>query len=274
MICIDFEYAEHKLSDFDCVICNINNTSEGSTDNTLTYNTLTSRNNKFDLLYSEYEEPLKFTMEIAKNPCNSYKNKFFTHAEVDKLKTWLNRRDFLKFSPIYDEKEDFPHIYCRGSFNVKPIPIGGKIVGLELNFTSNAPYAYYEPLTYSFDVPNADGQFTIYSMSDEVGQVYVNAEIECLADGDLKIFNSRLDEKVTVINNCKAGEIITLNGKVKIIDSSLKETRHKTLYNDFNYSFPVIAREYAEIQTQNVFTVTLPCKIKITYSPICKLGVI
>ena len=272
MICIDFEYAEHKLSDFDCIVCNINNTSEGSTDNALTYNTLNSRNNKFNLLYSDYEEPLKFTMEIAKSPCSPQKD--FTHTEIDRIKTWLNRRAFFKFSPIYEEKEEFPNIYCMGSFNVKVIPVGSKIAGLELSFTSDAPYAYYEPITYSFNIPQADSTFTVYSMSDETGYVYANAEIECLEDGDLKIFNSCIDEKVIVINNCKKGEIISLNGKAKIISSSLQETDHKTLYNDFNYSFPVIVREYSEAKSQNVFTVTLPCNIKMTYSPICKLGVI
>lgn len=271
MICIDFEYAEHKLSDFGCIVCNINNTSEGSTDNTLTYNTLTSRNNKFGFLYSEYEEPLKFTMEIMKSPCCP--NPEFTPMEIDKLKTWLIRHGFYKFSPIYDEADDFPKIYCRGSFNVKPILVGKRIAGLELSFTSDAPYTYYEPITYSFNIPEADDTFTVYSMSDEVGYVYVNAEIECLANGNLKIYNSRMDDKWTVINNCKAGEIITLNGKVKLITSSLQETTHTTLYNDFNYSFPVIAREYADTTAENIFTVTLPCNIKLTYSPICKLGV-
>lgn len=273
MICIDFEYAEHKLSDFGCIICHINSGADGSVDNSniLSYNTLTSGNNKFDLLSSEYNEPLTFTLEIAKNPCGG--SRFFTPAEISKIKAWLNRREFLKFSPIYDS-EDYPKIYCNGSFNVSTIPYCGNIIGMELKFTSNAPYAYYEPITYSYTITTSNNKFKIYSMSDEVGYAYVNAKIKCSKAGDLQISNSKTETKITEIKNCISGEIITLNGKLKHISSNYQSTNHKTLYNDFNYSFPVIVREHDEINSENTFTVSLPCVIEITYSPICKLGVI
>lgn len=272
MICIDFEYAEHKLSDFNCIICSINNESESSSDSILTYNTLTSRNNKFNLLYSEYKDPLKFKMEIAKNPCVEGYNMEFSALEIEKLKTWLNRREFLKFSPIYDEKDGFPNTYCHGSFNIdKTIIIGGKIVGLDVSFTADAPYLYYESKQYNHTF-NSTNSYTIIGLSDEIGHDYINVEIKCLDDGDLRLYNSKTED-VTVIKNCKKNEVIKLNGKAKIISSSLQDTEHKTLYNDFNYSFPSIVREYSEMNSINVFTSTLACEVTMIYSPVCKLGV-
>ena len=47
---------------------------------------------------------------------------------------------------------------------------------------------------------------------------------------------------------------------------------HPHLYNDFNYVYPMLGN--TETDTQNVFTSTLPCTIKLDYKPIRKVGII
>ena len=92
-------------------------------------------------------------------------------------------------------------------------------------------------------------------------------EITILSEGNFKLTNS-MDKKVMKINNCKSNEIITIDGENQVITSSLPS---HDLSNDFNYFFPRIINTYEE--RCNTFTPNLDCKIKITYSPIRKVGI-
>ena len=63
-------------------------------------------------------------------------------------------------------------------------------------------------------------------------------------------------------------EVITIDGKNQLITSSLSS---HNLANDFNYFFPRIINTYEE--RCNTFTPKKKKKIKITYSPIRKVGI-
>ena len=74
---------------------------------------------------------------------------------------------------------------------------------------------------------DSNNEYFLYDLSDEVGYIYPSIlEIECLADGDLRINNSQ-EDKVVEIKNCKNGEIITLDGKNKIIQTNIRSIRWK-----------------------------------------------
>ena len=68
------------------------------------------------------------------------------------------------------------------------------------------------------------------------------------------------------IANCKAGEVITI--KYPIIKSSLP---NHMIQNDFNWKFFRIANSLKD--RVNELTISLPCTIKMKYSPIVKVGI-
>lgn len=105
------------------------------------------------------------------------------------------------------------------------------------------------------------------SMNDisyEDGYIYPYTEITIVEDGDLNINNS-IENRDTFIANCVAGEIITMD--YPVIQSSISS--HK-IPNDFNWNFLRIANTFDD--SRNDLTVSLPCIIKIKYSPIVKVG--
>ena len=103
-------------------------------------------------------------------------------------------------------------------------------------------------------------------VTDMYNQTRPDMEITILSDGDFTLSNS-LDGRIMILKNCKANEVITINGDEEIITSSLSS--HK-LPKDFNFYFPRVINTYEE--RCNSYTPSLDCKIKITYSPSRKVG--
>ena len=89
-------------------------------------------------------------------------------------------------------------------------------------------------------------------------------EVEILESGILTIHND-LENRTMQINNCIAGERITLD--YPIISSSISS--HK-IQDDFNWNWFRIYNTFQN--SQNILTISIPCTIKIKYSPIVKVG--
>ena len=105
---------------------------------------------------------------------------------------------------------------------------------------------------------------SIFDSSHEEGYIYPHTEITVLEDGDLEICNT-LENRKTCIDDCKSGEVITMDYPIIQTDNS----EHDIL-NDFDYNFFRIANTY-ENRRNNIVT-SLPCIIKVEYSPIVKVG--
>ena len=105
---------------------------------------------------------------------------------------------------------------------------------------------------------------SIFDTSHEEGYIYPYTKITILEDGDLEIYNA-LEDRTTHIGNCVAGEVITMN--YPIVQSTLES--HK-VQNDFNWNWFRIANTYEN--RRNDLSISLPCIIKIEYSPIIKVG--
>ena len=104
----------------------------------------------------------------------------------------------------------------------------------------------------------------INDTSYEEGFIYPYTEITVNSDGDLRIHNA-IENRETYIANCKSGEVITMD--YPIIKSS--DSSHN-IQNDFNWNFFRVANTYEN--SRNDLTISLPCLIKIKYSPIVKVG--
>ena len=134
----------------------------------------------------------------------------------------------------------------------------------------------------------ADTPFYFYDISDEEGYINPNLEITFLEDGKdefdndvlikSKVFKLQhceedlLDNRITEIKKCSSGEKIIIDGKNQIISTSFSE--HK-LSDNFNYMFPRLYSIYNGLLdngTKNMFITNIDCKIKLSYSPIRKIG--
>ena len=107
----------------------------------------------------------------------------------------------------------------------------------------------------------------MYNCSDETGDIYPYIEIKCLSDGDLKITNS-MDNEIFEVKNCKKNEVIKIDGKNRIITSSVDT--HKVC-DDFNYNYLKIISTYGE--WLNTYFSSVNINITVKYSPVRKAGV-
>ena len=241
MMMVDFEYNGELLSEHGCVCGSVVSSTEDSQTlgNKLTLNTIQVRDKNL-ITSAKYEEVLTKTFDIIKNPCNMDDGYEFNEEEISALMLWLNRKEYFRFVPIYDDA-NYVDLCFWGTFTeINAVTIGGKVVGFTLTITTDPEYMI----------------------------------ITCLGDGDIYLSNN-LDElsRKTVIKNCTTGEVLTIDCQHEIITSN-KE--HSTLMNDFNYNFPRLVRNYGE--TYNIFSFRSDeisgLDIKIKFNPIRKVGVI
>lgn len=259
----DFEYDNRNLSDFNFMICNfgdkgLDTVSNGSK---ITFNTVSTLGGlKHELISAEYEDCLETTIQICKNYCNSDVGEI-SSTEFRELTKWLCRKKYLKFKPLSEEYID---LYFEASFNVSKIEIDSRLVGLELEVVTNRPFALKEPRTINIKNLSENGKHSINDISHEEGYIYPYTEITILEDGNLNIYNA-IENRDTYIANCVSGEIITLD--YPVIQSSISS---HNIQNDFNWNFFRIANTFEN--SRNDITVSIPCTIKMKYSPIVKVG--
>ena len=271
---IDFEYADKRLSDFNFIICHINTdggVSNVSIGSDITFNTIKNTNSSIHKVTSSSYESVYTTtpFEIIKDPCkNKYTQEkmYMNDFEIREIVKWLNRRDYHKFKPLGGVGQ-YTDVCYYGSFNVEQITLNGETIGLSLTFTSNAPYGFSEEIL-EYEITKANDMFYVDIDSDEIGTIYPKATITCKQDGNFKIKNN-LSGNQMVINNCKNGEVITIDGENKLISSSLSS--HSTLFNDFNYTWiDLVSNDEEAI---NSYTISIPCTIEIKYSSVRKVAV-
>lgn len=260
----DFEYDGLNLSDFGFMICSFG--SEGlqtiSNGSQITFNTVSTLNGaKHELISVKYENCLESVFQICKNPCGSDSFEI-SIEELRTLSKWLNRKGFYKFKILSDEYLD---IYFEASFNINKIEMYGKLYGLELELKTNRPFALKEPKNIVIKNLVANGEKIIKDYSDVEGYIYPEVEIIINESGNLSIYNA-IENRTTFIANCVAGEVIKMN--YPIIESSVSS--HE-IQNDFNWNFFRIANTFRN--SVNKLTISLPCTIKLTYSPTIKVGI-
>lgn len=261
----DFEYDGKRLSDFGYMICEFNSNSvdiiKGAEINLNTVSN--SCGTKNYLVNSKYNNVLEDTFQICKNTCDNNSAMEISVDEQRKLARWLNRKNYHKFRFLAYDYSDF---YFEATFNISYIKHGEKIYGLELEMTTNKPFALSEE-DYELEITEADQTVVLIDESDDEGCIYPHMKIT-IGDsgGDFKMSNTVGDKTETmIIKNCTANEVITVD--YPIIYSSVLS--HK-VQKDFNWKFFGISNTNND--RANKITISLPCKISMGYSPAVKLG--
>ena len=263
MKAMDFEFNGKRLSEFGMILCKfdsggIDTISDGSK---VTFNTISTLNGqKHELTSVQYEDCLETTLQICKHSCSSGVQEI-TATEHRQLTKWLNRKRFLKLKILDENHID---LYYEALINVSKIELDGKLIGLELSVLTNRPHALKEPRIINVKNTVMDGKHSINDISHEEGYIYPHTEIIINQDGNLNIYNA-IEDRNTYIANCKSGEVITMD--YPVISSS--DSSHN-IQNDFNWNFFRVANTFEN--SRNDLTISLPCSIKIEYSPIVKVG--
>ena len=269
MLATDFEYDGVKLSDFGFTLCEFDSSSgmeEVSVGSVITFNTVSRHSGKiYGLPSTRYDETIEVTFSACKSPCD-YSAIEVTSEELHDITRWLNRREFLKMQFLYDDDDmtGRQNVYYNASFNIAKVSLNGVIYGFTATMITNSPFGYGDEITETISVTSTSSSFTIEDQSGEIGVIYPTIKIVCNESGDLELTNST-EECQLVINNCVAGETITIDGDTLIISTS--ESGH-ALYDDFNFDFFRISNTYSN--RNNVITCSLRSTITITYTPIYK----
>lgn len=268
MKCCDFEYDGIRLSDKGFIICKfdsggVDTISNGST---ITFNTVPTLNgNKHEFTSAQYDDCITATFQICKNICSSIDNEEISLEDIRDIMRWLNRKGFYKFKLLDNEYSGF---YFEASFNVSKIEFNGKTYGFELEMKTNRPFAIGEPVIISIDNKSSEDNHTIFSRSDEEGYIYPDMRIVIGEDVDenseLTIYND-IEDRTMTIKNCQPGEVISINYPM------ISTNKNRKIQNDFNWIFFRIASAFKN--RQNNITISLPCSIKIKYTPIIKISV-
>lgn len=260
----DFCYDNKNLSDFGFVICNFGNKgldtiSDGAI---VSFDTVPVFNGAYHTLTNTtYEDCLEATLQICKHTCAGGVQEITT-SEHRQLTKWLSRKRFLKLK-FFDE--DHIDLYYEALINVSKIELDGKLYGLELEILTNRPFALKEPKIITINNVSQHGKHSINDISHEEGYIYPYTEITIKQSGNLNIHNT-IENRNTYIANCIAGEIIIMD--YPIIHSSISS---HNIQNDFNWNFFRIANTYDN--SRNDLTISIPCEIKMKYSPIVKVGI-
>lgn len=259
----DFIYDGRSLSQFGMMICSFDSKGLDTVSNgaTITFNTVSTLDGaKHQLTSVKYEDCLEATIQICKNSCYGDVMEI-SSTELRELTKWLNRKKFLKFKPLSEEYID---LYYEASFNISRVEVDGRLYGLELEVITNRPFALKEPKTIVIKNTKKDGSHHINDTSYEEGHIYPYTEITIDEDGDLSIYNL-IENRYTIINNCVSGEVITMD--YPVIQSSISS---HNIQNDFNWNFFRVANTYNN--SRNDLIISIPCTMKIKYSPIVKVG--
>lgn len=268
MRALDFKYDGEYLSSYGCMICTFdsNNMTTYTLGSQLEFVTSPINNGKKHIRTgAKYSECIEMDLQICKDPDeNLDEDIYFTIDEQRSIIRWLNRSEFCELQLV---DEDMENATFYGSFNVQKIELGGKIIGLELHFVSDKPFATRPPIKSNWNVTSSERTFLISDVSDEIGSQYIDMTIILDRAGDLTIHNT-LDNEDVVIKNCLRGEKITFS-KEQIIETD-SEIHKKTIMNDFNYAFPKVINTYTE--RRNIYSFSIPCQVTAQYIPTRKVG--
>ena len=289
----DFEFNNRRLSEFGMILCQFggSNGVETITDGaSISFTTVPTMNgSKHNLTSVSYEDCLEATWQICKHSCSGGIQEI-TPIEHRNLTAWLVRKKFLKLKILDESNID---LYHEAKIDVSRIEIDGKLYGFELTVKTNRPFALkadvdaYPQHTVDendeiiYGTQDGD-RYQYYSLgkvykaslndtSYEEGYIYPQMEITIgniddipVNERNLTIHNS-IENREMYIANVSTNEVIILD--YPVIQSS--DSSHN-IQNDFNWTFFRIANTYDN--SRNDLVISLPCSIKIKYSPIVKVG--
>lgn len=217
----------------------------------------------FYIVNNKYSEAISFELTLAKNVKNQNR-RTFEQDEIRTIVSWLCNP--TSYEELVLEDNHFIELTLSAKFtNPKYVLNGNDVIGITFTCTLERPYALSELKHYKFD--SSVKTFSVNNESDEDQKTFYPQEviITATSDGDITIRNTKENSNVfTNINNCKAGEVITIDCERRIIKSTNKSTSILSRFNKHWIGF-----KYGK----NVFEVDGNFNIEINFREIRKVGV-
>lgn len=275
---LDFTFNGKKLSEFGCICCNFDNSSgtvEVSSGADVTLNQeKSSGSNKFNLYSTSYDEPFTLLLSICLNPCGNYENMEMSVEQARKIQKWLSLRN-KKFKINI---EGYENIYWVGTFTCKQVMLNDIIIGFNLTFTANTPYALQEDESFNIELSDALESDIAFS-SDVYGYIDADYVITVKEAGNLKFDTYYYDpdtklytlDREFTVNNCTSDEKIYIKGDTQLVTSG--RTAHE-LGKDCNFILPRLVNTYQndDEEVRNKIKSNLKCNVQITYNPTAMIG--
>lgn len=172
----------------------------------------------------------------------------------------------------------FEDIYWVGTFTCKQVMLNDSIIGFNLIFTANTPYALQEDKSFNIELSDTLESDIVFT-SDVYGYIDADYVITVKETGDLKFdtyyYNPdtkvyTLDREFTV-KNCTADEKIYVKGDTQLVTRS--RAVHE-LGKDCNFILPRLINTYQsdDEEVRNKIKSNLKCNVQITYNPTAMIG--
>lgn len=206
-----------------------------------------------------YGDVLTFTFNVGK-----HNNEYFDAYEIEAIERWLIERSKSEYKVLRFVQEDLcDTFYMASCTSMQCIANGGMVYGLTLTFTCDAPFGYSHSVEVSFAPSAGNTTVSVYDNSSVIGYQYLSGTITVRANGNISIVNSLEPSRVFTLNNCVAGEVITIDGKNQQITTN--RSAHTSLWTDCSFLFPRVLNT----PTTRWNTLTpINCNISLHYNPI------
>lgn len=235
--------------------------------------TTNTNKTKFHVYGSENAESIMFHFSIVKTDGNE-----ITRTESIQINRWLTASplpQLLKFNDC----DAYPLHYYAVCTQVNDIIASGRLIGKELTFETNAPYAFSENEEKTFVITNTNRTFFLNNSSDTDNGIYYPIVTIATTSDTIVIENITDQKSVTICTqkltpDVNGSKVLTLNSEcMTVTDSSGQLIPAGDLGWNENYKSHVTATE-REMYTiywirllrgMNEFRVSENCTIKIEY---------
>lgn len=209
----------------------------------------TKGSDKFRLIGTEYNNPLKFQIAI----CNE-DGTFIDVYKQRELKKWLCRKDDYHWLIVY--QDDFDDIRYNCILTYSGVEnIGVMSGGMYFNVQCDSPFAYSSEKSKIYTCTNTLN-FDFYYNSDfeKADDIYrPTLIITSTTNGTIEIKNNTVGESLK-FTNCTNGEIITISE-----DGIPTTTANRVIIDYWNYG------DFYFIDGKNSITISGNCTLKIVY---------
>ena len=252
----DMIIGNFKLSDYGLVLASFEDSSNTEDDLGMNHDTIEEYigDNPVPIyIGARYSEKLRPTATIIKNPC-ILQDLYFTEHECRTILRELTGFYGYKKMQIYsNEMNEMLYFNVRIN-NVQYKKVAGKITGLIFEMECDSQFAWSKEFNYTYKV-SAGTILSFYNISDDLNN-YLKPTVKISSSSDIKqleIVNLTDNNWTTVLKNISANEVITMDSKNEILESSLD----RLILNDFNMHFIRFVSGINKIQVNNDVTLNI-----------------
>lgn len=122
---------------------------------------------KSNHIYTSYDDPLEFEINIVKSICNtgcSQSEMAFSRDEIRQITRWLSSTTIPQLLNTINENDESLN-YCGIFTNIESFVVGGDVYGFVLTFTNDSPFAYSNSIKNKYEL-NGNVTKTVLNNSD------------------------------------------------------------------------------------------------------------